>query len=56
MLLHGLEDNIMKAYHRYMVNISTHFGANRTTADSDFFKVLKFEMQLANVSLLFCQK
>lgn len=50
MLLHDLEDNILKAYLIYMVNVSRMFGANQSQADNDYTKVLKFEMQLANVS------
>lgn len=33
-----------------MVNVSVHFGANRTKAQQDFTKVLIFETMLANVS------
>lgn len=50
MLLRGFNDDIIKAYHRYMVDVSVYFGANRTKAENDFAKVLLFEMLLANVS------
>lgn len=50
MLLRGFNDDVIKSYHRYMVNVSVFFGANRTQAENDFAKVLLFEMMLANVS------
>lgn len=50
MLLKGFQDDIIRAYHAYMVNVSVYFGANRTTAQHEFEKVLLFEMMLANVS------
>lgn len=50
MLLHGFDDNVIKAYHRYMVDISVYFGANRTNAENAYARVLLFEMMLANVS------
>jgi hypothetical protein len=50
MLLRGFQDNIVKAYHQYMVNVSVYFGANRTQAETDAAKVILFEMLLANVS------
>lgn len=51
MLLRGWDD-IIKAYHTYMVNVGMFFGANKTQAENDFANVLLFEMMLANVSLL----
>jgi hypothetical protein len=50
MLLKGFQDNIIRSYFNYMVNVSVHFGANRTKAQQDFTKVLIFETMLANVS------
>lgn len=50
MLLRGFQDNIIKAYHNFMVNVSVHFGANRKQAEQDYSQVLLFEMLLANVS------
>lgn len=50
MLLRGFTDNVIKAYHRYMVTVAIYFGANKTKAENDFAKVLLFEMMLANVS------
>lgn len=52
MLLLGVDDKITKWYQNIMVNISIIYGANRTTAERDYLKVLQFEMQLANVSRL----
>lgn len=51
MLLRGWDD-IIKAYHTYMVNVSMFLGANKTQAENDFANVLMFEMMLANVSLI----
>lgn len=51
LLLLDLDDKITKTYQSHMVNISVLFGANQTTAERDYLKVLQFERQLANVSL-----
>ena len=50
MLLKGFGDNIIRAYHNYMVNVSVYLGADRGQAERDFEQVLIFEMLLANVS------
>jgi hypothetical protein len=50
MFLRGFQDNVIRAYHRYMVSVSIFFGANKTQAENDYAKVLLFEMMLANVS------
>lgn len=50
MLLRGWDD-VIKAYHTYMVNVAMFFGANKTQAENDFANVVMFEMMLANVSL-----
>lgn len=50
MLLQGFADSNVRAYHQYMVEVATYFGANKTQAEEDFAKVLLFEMLLANVS------
>lgn len=41
------------AYHKYMTNIAILLGANATTAGDELMKVLEFEKQLANVSILY---
>ncbi|KAG5681750.1 hypothetical protein PVAND_011159 [Polypedilum vanderplanki] len=51
MLMNGFQDNIVRAYHRYMVNVSVYFGANKTQAEQDFAKVIIFEMLLANITM-----
>lgn len=56
MLLLSLDDKIVEDYQSRMVNVSILFGANRTSAERDYSEVLKFEMQLANVSLFEIQK
>lgn len=40
----------LQAYHKYMVSIAVLLGANATTAEKELQDVVKFEMQLANVS------
>lgn len=50
MLLQGFTDSNVRSYHKYMVEIATYFGANKSQAEGDFAKVLIFEMLLANVS------
>lgn len=40
----------LKAYHRYMSQVAVLLGANATTAEKELDEVLKFEIQLANVS------
>lgn len=53
MLLKGFSDNVIRAYHNYMVNVSVYMGADRGQAERDFEKVLLFEMLLANVSFIY---
>lgn len=51
MLLQGFADSNVRAYHKYMVDVATYFGANKSQAEEDFAKVLVFEMLLANVRI-----
>lgn len=50
----------LKAYHRYMTNVSVLLGANPLTAAEEFNRVILFEKQLANVrvqiDILVCKK
>lgn len=40
----------LKAYHRYMTQIAILLGADDKTAEAELEEVIKFEVQLANVS------
>lgn len=48
-----MEERIVKAYYRYMVDIAVMFGANRDLATEDLRKSLEFEMNLAKVSVCY---
>lgn len=50
-LVKGMEERIVKAYYRYMVDIAVMFGAKRDVATEDLRKSLEFEMKLAKVSV-----
>jgi predicted metalloendopeptidase len=56
MLSKGFQDSNVRAYHEYMVSVATYFGANKTQAEEEFAQVLLYEMLLANVSKIYCQK
>ena len=43
-------DKYKKAYLKYMISIAKLLGANESFARSEMTDVLKFEVQLANVS------
>ncbi|GJQ69916.1 Nep2 [Trypoxylus dichotomus] len=45
------EDEIVQAYYSYMVDVAVIFGANEAIAKEELWKSLKFEMELANMSL-----
>ncbi|XP_011312064.1 membrane metallo-endopeptidase-like 1 isoform X2 [Fopius arisanus] len=47
----GLDDKIVKAYYNYMVDIAVILGAKRELAAKQLLSSLKFEIQLANISL-----
>lgn len=49
-LINGLDDEIVKAYYEYMVDIAVIFGAERNRAEQEMKESLEFEIQLANVS------
>lgn len=48
-LAKGLDDEINKAYYKYMVNVAVLLGADRDKANEEMLDVLKFEMKLGNV-------
>lgn len=51
-LIKGLEENIVKAYYEYMVDIAVIYGGDRKRAEQELRESLEFEMRLANVSSL----
>lgn len=51
-LVKGLDDRIVNAYYRYMVDIAVLFGANKEVAEKELLESLNFEIKLANVSTL----
>lgn len=50
-LILGIEENAVKAYYNYAVDMAVLFGAERARAESDMMDSLNFEMALANVRL-----
>ena len=42
----------MKAYHRYMTEVAKLLGANASQAAEELLEVIRFEKELANVSLI----
>jgi membrane metallo-endopeptidase-like protein 1 len=50
-LVKGVDDKVVKAYYNYMVDLAVIFGAERSVAETELMESLKFEMQLANVSI-----
>ncbi|XP_057331668.1 neprilysin-2-like isoform X2 [Microplitis mediator] len=47
----GFDDKIVKEYYRYMVDIAVILGAERERAEEELMGSLKFEMNVANISL-----
>ena len=50
-LINNLPHVLAQAYLDYMVDVAKFLGADETLARSEMLEVLKFEMQLANISL-----
>lgn len=48
--LKGKSDAALLAYHRYMTDVAVLLGADSKTAATELLDVVKFEIQLANVS------
>lgn len=52
-LIKGFDNDIVKAYYKYMVDMAAMFGANRTRAEQELKESLEFEIKLAKVSSFF---
>ena len=50
-LVAGLQHTEVAAYLAYMVDVATMLGADRQQAEVEMLEVVKFEMELANISL-----
>ncbi|XP_058798010.1 neprilysin-2-like [Phymastichus coffea] len=47
----GLEDKVVQAYFKYMIDLAEIFGANRDVAKKELADSLNFEIELAKISL-----
>lgn len=45
-----MDDKIVSAYYKYMVDMSVIFGAQKSRAEKELKESLEFEIALANVS------
>lgn len=50
-LIQGLNNEVVKAYYEYLVDLAVMFGADRSTAEIEMKGALDFEIVLAEVSL-----
>ncbi|XP_075211266.1 M13 family metallopeptidase neprilysin 2 [Lycorma delicatula] len=50
-LVKGLDDRLVSAYYKYMVDIAVLYGANKERAKKELKESLEFEISLANISL-----
>ena len=50
-LMKGLEDSDIQAYLTYIKDIALLLGADPKLADEDMLDILKFEIQIANITL-----
>lgn len=48
-LIGGLQDDVVKTYYEYMVDLAELFGANRATAENDVKNMINFRVELAKV-------
>lgn len=48
-LVEGLENNVVKAYYEYMVDIAVIYGADRSRAKKELMESLEFEIKLAKI-------
>lgn len=48
-LSRGLEDKVVQAYSKYMIDLAEIFGANRDAAKEELAQSLNFEIELAKV-------
>ena len=47
----GLEDKDVQAYFDYMKDVALLLGAEKSSVDTEMLEVIKFEIQIANISL-----
>ena len=50
-LMKGLEDKDVQAYFDYMKDVALLLGAEKSSVDTEMLEVMKFEIQIANISL-----
>ena len=50
-LMKGLEDKDVQAYFDYMKDVALLLGAEKSSVDTEMLEVIKFEIQIANISL-----
>lgn len=55
-MITGLNEDILSAYKRYMIDTAVIFGANRKQAEQELNETAQFEMELAAVSWCICMK
>lgn len=51
-IIKGFDNEVVKAYYKYMVDVAVILGADRNRAERELKDSLTFEIQLANVSLI----
>lgn len=49
-LIQGKENEVVKAYYEYLVDLAIIFGADKATAEKEIEDALNFEIKLAEVS------
>lgn len=49
-LLKGIDDPVVEAYHSYQVDLAVIYGADKEIAKKEMMEALNFEIALANVS------
>ena len=49
--LKGRDDNALKRYEEYVVNVAVAMGASRDRAQTEIAEMIDFEIKLANVRL-----
>jgi len=50
-LVKGLEDKVVKAYFKYMIDIAVYLGADKETAENELKESLELELKLAKITL-----
>lgn len=51
-----MDDQVVRAYHKYMTDVAEILGANRELAAKELEKSLEFEIELAKVRANICFK